>query len=102
MPLATMYFSQNTDIDSGADEQIDSSAPTDCLRVTVKALTTNSNVIYVGLTGVTAATGFPLSAGQQLEIVGTYNQMINAALLYARGAADNQAVALACIRNEPV
>ena len=98
MPNATLVFLQNTDIDSSAAEQFSASAPTDCTRVTVKALTTNTNLVYVGLTGVATTTGYPLSAGQTLDIIGDHGRLINAASIYVIAGADNQGAAMACVR----
>lgn len=45
-------------------------------RVTVKALAANTAPIYIGVSGVTTATGFELSAGQSVDLeIANLNQI---------------------------
>lgn len=102
MPKATMYFNQNVDIDASV-EQIDSAAPTNCLQVTIKALAVNTtNIIYVGLTGVTTAIGHPLAGGESLTLYGDYNRLIDATLLYGIGSTTNLLLSITCISATPL
>lgn len=95
----TIYHSQNTDIDTSA-EVLDSSAPTDCLTIVVKALAGNGNTVYVGNTGVTTGSGFPLAAGETLTLVAdrTTNKRLDASAVYVIGGAADQGAALICTR----
>lgn len=79
---------QNTDIDSSADEQIVVGSNPAVKGVIVKALPGNTGIVYVGLTGVTTITGFPLEAGETVTI-----PVDDANKVYARADADNQGVA---------
>lgn len=79
---------QNTDIDSGADEQIVVASNPSKHGVIVKALPGNNGTIYVGLAGVTTATGFPLDAGETVTI-----PVDDANKVYARSDINNQGLA---------
>lgn len=39
-----------------------------CLGATIRAGSTNTGTVYIGGTGVTTATGFPLTAGEALSL----------------------------------
>lgn len=97
MPKATITFLAQASVTT-SEIQISASAPTDCVRVKIKALTTNGGVVYIGKTGVLTTTGYPLGAGQETEIVGDYAGNIDATQLYAIGSAGTQAVAISCVR----
>ena len=83
----------NLDIDASA-EQITTTSIAATKGVAVKAASTNTGILYIGNSDVTAGTtaatdGFPLSAGESVTI-----PVNNANLLYAIGSAANQAVFL--------
>jgi len=50
---------------AGTHEQMANVA---CKSVTIRALSTNTGIIYLGPDGVTAATGYQLSAGESVDI----------------------------------
>ena len=63
---ATIIQGQNVDIDATAERLAPSSVP--CQSVCVKALSTNTGIIYVGKdTNVTAINGFELGAGESVS-----------------------------------
>lgn len=81
-----MLHGANADIDQVA-EQLANVQTTLQRGAWIKALSTNSGIVYVGLEGVTTATGYPLSAGQELAI--PVDKLSN---VYVIASADNQAV----------
>lgn len=91
------FIGQNTDVDASAEAL----ASTQVVRtgVRIKALATNTGVVYVGLSsGVTTSTGYPLSAGEELALdVGVFRDVASntgdLANIYVIGSAANQAVA---------
>lgn len=60
-----VFYGQKTVTTGGTDEVL---AATQALvvGVTIKALSTNTNSVWVGAEGVAAATGFELAAGEQI------------------------------------
>ena len=64
---ASLVYGQTTIGTAGTDVTLGSSS-TFVIGVTVKALAGNGGLIYVGLEGVAAGTGFELSAGEQIFI----------------------------------
>lgn len=85
---ASFTHGQNSDIDSGAAEQIVVASNPSKHGVIVKAMPNNTGYLYVGTVGVTSATGFPLDAGESITI-----PVDNANKVYAIGSIDNQAAA---------
>lgn len=85
---AAFTHGQNTDIDSGADEQIVVASNPACNGVLVKAMPLNTGIVYVGLVGVTTVTGYPLEGGDTVTI-----PVDDANKVYAITDVDNQAVA---------
>lgn len=85
---STFTHGQNTDVDSGSEEQIVVGSNPSYHGVIIKALSTNTGTIYVGLVGVTAATGYPLDAGETVTI-----PVDNANKVYAIASVDNQGLA---------
>lgn len=88
---STFDHGSNLDIDTTA-EQITSTSFTCKFGVTVKADITNTGIIYVGNSDVTAGStaatdGFPLSAGETLTL-----EVNNPNLLYAISSANNQKI----------
>lgn len=79
---------QNSDIDSGANEQIVVAPNPAASGVLVKALTSNTGTIYIGGSGVSSANGFPLEAGDSVTI-----PVDDANKVYAIASIDNQALA---------
>lgn len=84
----TFAHGQNTDIDSGAAEQVVVASTPSKHGVLVKAMPGNTGNVFVGLVGVTTATGFPLDAGESLMV-----PVDDANKIYVIGSADNQAIA---------
>lgn len=68
--VATSFTNgQNTDVDTGSENLVVGSGSNPAKHgVIVKALPSNTGTIYVGLTGVTTTTGFPLEAGDHLVL----------------------------------
>lgn len=94
---ALIYQNQNTDIDA-AVEVLDSSAPDDCLIVTVQAAPANTGNIYVGSTTVATTTGYVLTVTQPtLTLNGDYRNRIDASALYVTATAANQTAGIVCI-----
>lgn len=85
---STFKHGQNTDIDSGADEQIVVATNAATRGVVIKAMPENTGIIYIGLSGVTSTTGFPLEAGETVTI-----PVDDADKIYALASIDNQALA---------
>ena len=83
---AAIGHGNNTDIDSGDDEQITASS-TPCKHVDIMATITNTGIIYIGDEDVTSATGVALYAGDIYSI-----DIENLNLIYARASVDNQAI----------
>ncbi|HMS92362.1 MAG TPA: hypothetical protein PKC05_02600, partial [Candidatus Saccharibacteria bacterium] len=88
---SSLDHGSNRDIDTTA-EQITSTSFACKFGVTVKADITNTGIIYVGNSDVTAGTtastdGFPLSAGETLTL-----EVNNPNLLYAIASANNQII----------
>ena len=88
---SSLDHGSNRDIDTSA-EQITSTSFACKFGVTVKADITNTGIVYIGNSDVTAGTtaatdGFPLSAGESLTL-----EVNNPNLLYAIGSANNQIV----------
>lgn len=71
--FATMGTGRASVATAGTRVQLSSSA---CSSVTVKARATNVNTIYIGGSGVTAATGFELAPGETVSIDVTNTNMI--------------------------
>lgn len=91
------FVGQNTDVDASAEALTSSTV---CQSVvTIKALPGNSNVVYVGLADtVSATTGFPLSAGQEMTVGAAWfraaaDSQSDLADIYVIGGAANQGVA---------
>lgn len=87
---AAFTHGQNTDVDSGADENLvvgGGSNPA-TKGVLVKTLSANTGTIYVGATGVTSATGMPLEAGEAVIF-----PVDDANKLFVRASVDNQGIA---------
>lgn len=78
---------QNTDIDSGANEQIVVASNPAKHSVMVLASTANTGTIYIGGSGVTSGNGVPIDAGDSLTF-----PVDNANKLYAISSVDNQAL----------
>ena len=55
--------------------------------LTVKSITGNGGVVYVGITGVTTSTGYPLAAGESVPVGAT-----NPAEVFVIGSAGTQDV----------
>ena len=53
--------------------------------VTIRALSTNNAIVYVGPSGVTAANGYPLAAGDSVTVAS-----VTASEIYAIAAAGTQ------------
>jgi len=90
-PQGSLDTGSNLDIDTGA-EQITSTSYPATVGVLFRADASNSGVVYLGNSDVTAGTaaatdGFPLSAGD-----GVFLQISNANLVYAIGSANDQKV----------
>lgn len=88
---ATLDHGSNLDIDTSA-EQITSTSFACKFGVTLKADITNTGIIYIGNSDVTAGTtaatdGFPLSAGETLTL-----EVTNANIPYAIASANNQKI----------
>jgi len=88
---STLDHGSNRDIDTTA-EQITSTSFACKFGVTVKADITNTGIIYIGNSDVTAGStaatdGFPLSAGETLTL-----EVNNPNLLYAIASANNQKI----------
>jgi len=88
---ATLDHGSNRDIDTSA-EQITSTSFACKFGVTLKADMTNTGIIYVGNSDVTAGTtaatdGFPLSAGETVTL-----EVTNANIPYAIASANNQII----------
>lgn len=88
---STLDHGSNLDIDTSA-EQITTTSFACKFGVTLKADITNTGIIYVGNSDVTAGTtaatdGFPLSAGETLTL-----EVNNPNLLYAIASANNQKI----------
>ena len=63
----------------------------ECLKIHIKAFTSNSGNVYVGDSGVTADKGFELDAGEEVTIDSyTYNEV------YLIGSAAGQKYAYIC------
>lgn len=94
--MATGFLGQNADVDAAAEALAASTLVRSYVRI--KALPANSGVVYVGLSDqVSAATGYPLSAGQELTLdVGVFRVAGeltgDLANVYVIGSAANQAV----------
>lgn len=86
--VAAFTHGQNTDIDSGAAEQVVAASNPAAQGVLVKAMPNNTGTIYIGIVGVTTVTGFPLEAGESITL-----PVDNANKVYAIADIDNQAVA---------
>lgn len=87
----TLDHGSNLDIDTAA-EQITSTSFACKFGVTLKADITNTGIVYVGNSDVTASgtaatDGFPLSAGETLTL-----EVTNSNLLYAIASANNQKI----------
>lgn len=87
----TLDHGSNLDIDTSA-EQITSTSFACKFGVTLKADITNTGIIYIGNSDVTAGTtaatdGFPLSAGETLTL-----EVNNANIPYAIASANNQKI----------
>ena len=90
-PQGSLDTGSNLDIDTSA-EQITSTSYPATVGVLFRADASNSGVVYLGKSTVTAGTtastdGFPLSAGD-----GVFLQISNANLIYAIGSAVNQKI----------
>lgn len=84
------FVGQNTDVDASAEALGGTQAIV--YGVTIKAHPDNTGVVYVGLTsGVTAANGFPLAAGESQAFDVIFATDI--ANIYVIGSAANQVVA---------
>lgn len=88
---STLDHGSNLDIDTSA-EQITSTSFACKFGVTLKADITNTGIIYIGNSDVTAGTtaatdGFPLSAGETLTL-----EVTNANIPYAIASANNQKI----------
>ncbi len=79
---------QNSDVDTGSDEQVVVASNPSKHGVIVKAMPSNTGNIYVGGFGVTTSTGFPLDAGESLTI-----PVDDANKVYVIADQNNQAVA---------
>lgn len=93
---ATMDHGSNRDIDTTA-EQITSTSFACKFGVTLKADITNTGIIYIGNSDVTAGTtaatdGFPLSAGETLTL-----EVNNSNIPYAIASANNQIIYWAAV-----
>lgn len=66
---------------------LDPTAGLECAAIVLKAADANSGTVYVGHEGVTTANGFPLTAGQALEIA-----INNTASVWVVGSAASQIV----------
>lgn len=87
-PVASFTHGQNTDIDSGANEQIVVASNPASNGVLVKAPIANTGTIYIGGSGVTTGNGYPLDPGENITI-----EIDNANKIYAIASVDNQTVA---------
>ncbi len=68
--------------------QIQSAATKLNTGLTIKALSTNTHIIYIGDSGVTTSNGFPLSAGNTVNV-----PVIDASTIYAVSAGTGDALA---------
>ena len=90
--LVTPYYNQNTNIDQTAIPLIGANTAQVNYGTVIKALPGNSGVIYIGLSDdVTASTGYPLSAGQEMTV--SRAEAEDAEDIYVIGSADNQGAA---------
>lgn len=62
---ATLYYGRKTISTNGTEEALAGSQAI-LSGVTIKALATNTNPVFVGNNGLTSSTGFPLAAGEQI------------------------------------
>ena len=88
---ATFDHGSNRDVDTSA-EQITSTSFACKFGVTLKADITNTGILYIGNSDVTAGTtaatdGFPLSAGETLTL-----EVTNSNIPYAIASANNQII----------
>ena len=59
-----LIFGQNTDVDAAAEVIVGGDNP--IKAIVVKAMSTNTGIIYVGLSTVLTTTGFELEAGESI------------------------------------
>jgi hypothetical protein len=88
--LQVPQYGQNTDVDGTAEV-----LTADTINVTygtvIKALSANTDKVYVGYDGgVTVATGWQLSAGEEVFV--SKAEVPNAGAIYVIGGAANQGV----------
>jgi hypothetical protein len=85
-------YAQNTDVDAAAEALVGSALPV-LYGVHLKALAANTGTVYVGLSDqVTASTGWPLAAGEDLFVsAAECNSDANG--VYVIASTTNQAVA---------
>ena len=80
----TIAHGNNGDVDTGAEALTTSTA---CKHVDIMATTTNAGIVYVGASGVSAATGIALYAGDVYSV-----DIDNLADVYVIASQVNQAV----------
>lgn len=73
---AVVVFGQKTVAATGTAESLVSSSTPLKIGVTVKALSTNTNAVWVGGSSTSTTTGFELKAGEQIFIPVTDTQTI--------------------------
>lgn len=83
---------QNSDIDSGANEQIVVASNPAKHSVVIRASVTNTGTLYIGGSGVSTSNGIPLTAGESLKL-----PIDDANKVYAIASVDNQALSWVAI-----
>lgn len=90
--LTAPYYGQNTNIDQTAIQLIGDNTAHVNYGTVIKALPGNAGIIYIGLNDdVTTSTGWPLSAGQEMNV--SPAEVNNAGSIYIIASADNQGAA---------
>ncbi len=73
---ASMGHAQRTIASTVGGTRVTAAATTGRFGVRIKARPDNTEAVYIGLSGVTTANGYPLSAGEELAIpVGNANDI---------------------------
>ena len=83
-------FGQNNAVSSSTAEILAAGLATDAISIKVRALSTNTGLIYVGLTGVTSSTGFELSAGDTWVSIGDYRNRSDASSIFVIASVDGE------------
>ena len=84
---AAIADGSNTDVGTSAEYLYGDSTSVPCKHVDIMAATANTGIIYVGATGVTAATGIALYAGDVYSV-----DIENLNLIYVLASVDTEDV----------